>query len=226
MLEIVYEDNHLLAVNKKPRDIVQEDITGDVSLELLVKKYLKEKYQKQGEAFIGVIHRIDRPVSGLVLFAKTSKALTRMNEMFKKGEVVKIYKAIVQNEPSMEKGQLTHYISRNTKTNKSYAHNEEVKDSKKGVLSYKLLKKSDNYFLLEINLETGRHHQIRCQLATIGCAIKGDLKYGAPRSNKDGGICLHSFKISFLHPVKKEMVVITAPVPDDPLWKYFSNIEN
>ena len=149
-----------------------------------------------------------------------------MNEMFKKGEVVKIYKAIVQNEPSMEKGQLTHYISRNTKTNKSYAHNEEVKDSKKGVLSYKLLKKSDNYFLLEINLETGRHHQIRCQLATIGCAIKGDLKYGAPRSNKDGGICLHSFKISFLHPVKKEMVVITAPVPDDPLWKYFSNIEN
>ena len=223
LLEILFEDNHLLAVNKKAGTIVQEDETGDISLEQLVKKYLKDKYQKQGDAFIGVIHRIDRPVSGLVLFAKTSKALTRMNEIFRNGEVVKTYRAIVQNAPLPEKDKLIHYISRNTKTNKSYAHNTEVKDSKRAVLSYELIQKSDKYFLLEINLETGRHHQIRCQLAAIGCPIKGDLKYGASRSNKDGGICLHSYKLRFMHPVKKEMIDITAPVPDDPLWKFFSN---
>lgn len=225
-IEILYEDNHLLAVNKKNKDIVQQDITGDTSLEDTIKEYIKTKYHKKGEAFLGVIHRIDRPVSGVVLFARTSKSLERMNKLFQEKEVKKIYWAIVKNKPPAEKDTLQHYISRDTKKNKSFAFDKEVPDSKLASLSYEVVGKSDNYYFLEINLHTGRHHQIRCQLAKIGCPIKGDLKYGFARSDKNGGISLHSRSVTFIHPVKNEPCTIIAnPPKDEVLWNYFRTLK-
>src|SRR5574344_190240 len=217
-MTVVYEDNHIIVVNKTSSEIVQGDTTGDIPLSEKVKEYLKEKYQKPGNVFCGVTHRLDRPVSGIVLFAKTSKALERLNEMFKNGEVHKTYWAIVKNMPQKPEAELVHWMVRNEKQNKSYAYDKEVKDSKKAILEYRTIGHSDNYYLLEVNLKTGRHHQIRCQLAKIGCRIKGDLKYGAQRSNPDGSICLHARKISFIHPVSKELIELEAPVPDSPLW--------
>lgn len=218
-MEVIYEDNHLIAVNKTCREIVQGDKTGDTPLSEILKAWLKEKYAKPGNVFVGVAHRLDRPVSGLVLFAKTSKALARLNEMFRTGDIKKTYWAIVKNSPPTEEGTLEHWLVRNEKQNKSYAYTEEKPNSKKAILHYKLLARSDNYYLLEVDLKTGRHHQIRCQLAKIGCPIKGDLKYGSERSNKDGGISLHARKAQFIHPVSKEPVEIVASVPDDSLWK-------
>ena len=220
-MEVVYEDNHIIVVNKTASEIVQGDKTGDVPLSDMVKQYLKEKYQKPGNVFVGVTHRLDRPVSGLVIFAKTSKALSRLNEMFKNSEIKKTYWAIVKECPKQEEAELTHYLVRNEKQNKSYAYAEEVKNSKKAVLHYKLIARSDNYYLLEVDLKTGRHHQIRCQLAKIGSPIKGDLKYGAPRSNPDGSICLHARSVKFVHPVSKEWIELEAPVPEGNLWNGF-----
>lgn len=220
-MEIIYEDNHLIAINKPVADIVQVDKTGDVSLEVKLKNYIKEKYKKSGDVFLGVVHRIDRPVSGVVLFARTSKALTRLNQMFQDKQVKKIYWAIVKQKPSLAQGTLIHYIVRDSKKNKSFAHDSEIKNSKKAILHYKTIDTSDNYSLLEIQLETGRHHQIRCQLAKIGSPIRGDLKYGYPRSLDNGGISLHSRYMEFEHPVKKETVKISADPPDDNLWNYF-----
>ena len=191
-MTVVYEDNHIIVVNKTASEIVQADKTGDTPLSETVKQYLKEKYQKPGNVFLGVTHRLDRPVSGLVIFAKTSKALTRLNEMFRAGEVKKTYWAVVKNAPKESEGELVHFLVRNEKQNKSYAYDKEVPNSKKAVLDYRLIGRSENYYLLEVDLKTGRHHQIRCQLAKMGCPIKGDLKYGSPRSNPDGSICLHA----------------------------------
>lgn len=213
-MTVVYEDNHIIVVNKTSSEIVQGDKTGDTPLSEMVKQYLKEKYNKPGNVFIGVTHRLDRPVSGLVVFAKTSKALPRLNEMFRNGEVKKTYWAIVKECPKETEGELVHYLVRNEKQNKSYAYDKEVKNSKKAVLHYKLIGHSQNYYLLEVDLKTGRHHQIRCQLAKMGCSIKGDLKYGFPRSNPDGSICLHARTVQFVHPVSKEMIRLTAPVPE------------
>ena len=218
---VVYEDNHIIVVNKTSSEIVQGDKTGDTPLSEMVKQYLKEKYNKPGNVFIGVTHRLDRPVSGLVVFAKTSKALPRLNEMFRNGEVKKTYWAIVKECPKETEGELVHYLVRNEKQNKSYAYDNEVKNSKKAVLHYKLIDHSQNYYLLEVDLKTGRHHQIRCQLAKMGCPIKGDLKYGFPRSNPDGSICLHARTVQFVHPVSKEMIQLTAPVPEGNLWNGF-----
>ena len=218
-MEVIYEDNHLIAVNKTCREIFQGYKTGDTPLSEILKAWLKEKYAKPGNVFVGVAHRLDRPVSGLVLFAKTSKALARLNEMFRTGDIKKTYWAIVKNSPPTEEGTLEHWLVRNEKQNKSYAYTEEKPNSKKAILHYKLLARSDNYYLLEVDLKTGRHHQIRCQLAKMGCPIKGDLKYGSERSNKDGGISLHARKAQFIHPVSKEPVEIVASVPDDSLWK-------
>jgi 23S rRNA pseudouridine1911/1915/1917 synthase len=218
---VVYEDNHIIVVNKTSSEIVQGDKTGDTPLSEMVKQYLKEKYNKPGNVFIGVTHRLDRPVSGLVVFAKTSKALPRLNEMFRNGEVKKTYWAIVKECPKETEGELVHYLVRNEKQNKSYAYDKEVKNSKKAVLHYKLIGHSQNYYLLEVDLKTGRHHQIRCQLAKMGCSIKGDLKYGFPRSNPDGSICLHARTVQFVHPVSKEMIRLTAPVPEGNLWNGF-----
>ena len=223
-MTIVYEDNHIIIVNKTASEIVQGDKTGDVPLSETVKQYLKEKYAKPGNVFLGVTHRLDRPVSGLVVFAKTSKALARLNEMFRKGEVKKTYWAVVKTCPQVDEGELVHYLVRNEKQNKSYAYDKEVNGSKKAVLHYRLIGHSENYYLLEVDLKTGRHHQIRCQLAKIGCPIKGDLKYGFPRSNPDGSICLHARKVCFVHPVSKEQIVVTAPVPDGNLWKAFQGL--
>ena len=220
-MEILYEDNHIIIVNKSPREIVQGDKTGDKPLVDMVKDYLKEKYHKPGNVFCGVVHRLDRPTSGIVVFAKTSKALARLNEMFKKGEVDKTYWAIVKELQTQEEGTLVHFLIKNQKNNKSVAYDTEKLRSKKAVLHYKLVGRSQRYYLLEVKLETGRHHQIRCQLAKIGLPIRGDLKYGAQRSNPDGSISLHARNISFVHPVSKKMIDITAPVPDDPLWKAF-----
>lgn len=220
-MEVIYEDNHIIAVNKTCSEIVQGDKTGDKPLSDIVKDWLKVKYNKPGNVFVGVTHRLDRPVSGLVLFAKTSKALTRLNEMFREGGVKKTYWAIVRNRPPQEEGELVHYLVKNEKQNKSYAYPTEKPQSKKAILHYKLIASSDNYHLLEVDLKTGRHHQIRCQLAKMGCPIKGDLKYGFDRSNKDGGISLHSRRASFIHPVSKEQIDIVAPIPNDPLWKMF-----
>ncbi len=220
-MTVIYEDNHIIVVNKSSSEIVQGDKTGDTPLSETVKQYLKEKYNKPGNVFLGVVHRLDRPVSGIVLFAKTSKALPRLNEMFKNSEVKKTYWAIVKNCPKEPEGELVHYLVRNEKQNKSYAYDKEVKDSKKAILDYKLIGHSQNYYLLEVHLHTGRHHQIRCQLAKMGCSIKGDLKYGSPRSNPDGSICLHSRKISFIHPVSKELIELEAPVPEGNLWNGF-----
>ena len=221
-MTVVYEDNHLIIVNKRPSEIVQGDKTGDEPLSETVKRYLKEKYAKPGNVFLGVTHRLDRPVSGLVVFAKTGKALARLNDMFRQSEVKKTYWAIVKNCPPQEEGELVHYLVRNEKKNKSYAYDKEVKNSKKAVLHYRLIGRSENYFLLEVDLKTGRHHQIRCQLAKMGCPIKGDLKYGFPRSNPDGSICLHARRVQLVHPVSKERVDVTAPVPEDNLWRSFS----
>ena len=220
-MTVLYEDNHLIAVNKTSSEIVQGDKTGDKPLSEIVSRYLKEKYNKPGNIFVGVTHRLDRPVSGVTLFAKTSKALARLNEMFKNHEVKKLYWAIVKKTEIEPEATLVHYLVRNEKQNKSYASDTEKKDSKKAILHYRIIAVSDNYYLLEIDLETGRHHQIRCQLAHIGCPVKGDLKYGFARSNPDGGISLHARSLSFIHPVSKENIEIVAPVPDDKLWKTF-----
>ena len=221
-MTVVYEDNHIIVVNKTSSEIVQGDKTGDIPLSETVKQYLKEKYQKPGNVFVGVAHRLDRPVSGLVVFAKTSKALSRLNEMFKNSEVKKTYWAIVKECPRELEGELVHYLVRNERQNKSYAYDKEVPDSKKAILHYRLIARSQNYNLLEVDLKTGRHHQIRCQLAKMGCPIKGDLKYGFARSNPDGSICLHARRISFIHPVSKEQIDLEAPVPPGSLWNGFS----
>lgn len=218
-MTVVYEDNHIIIVNKTASEIVQGDKTGDVPLSETVKQYLKEKYHKPGNVFIGVTHRLDRPVSGLVVFAKTSKALSRLNEMFKNSEVKKTYWAIVKQTPAETEGELVNYLVRNEKQNKSYAYDTEKPGSKKAILHYRLIARSDNYSLLEVDLKTGRHHQIRCQLAKMGCPIKGDLKYGFPRSNPDGSICLHARRVRFVHPVSKELINVVAPVPSDNLWR-------
>ncbi len=218
-LQVIYEDNHLIVVNKRPGDIVQGDKTGDVPLSDVVKEYLKIKYNKPGNVYLGVVHRLDRPTSGIVVFAKTSKALPRLNILFSKGKTQKTYWAVVSKAPPKNEDHLVHWLVRNPKQNKSYAHSKEVPYSKKAVLEYRLQKKLDNYFLLEIDLKTGRHHQIRAQLAAIGCVIKGDLKYGGDRSNKDGSIHLHAQKLILEHPVKKEVVSFLAPPPSDVVWK-------
>lgn len=218
-MTVVYEDNHIIIVNKTASEIVQGDKTGDAPLSETVKQYLKEKYYKPGNVFIGVTHRLDRPVSGLVVFAKTSKALSRLNEMFKNSEVKKTYWAIVKQTPAETEGELVNYLVRNEKQNKSYAYDTEKPGSKKAILHYRLIARSDNYSLLEVDLKTGRHHQIRCQLAKMGCPIKGDLKYGFPRSNPDGSICLHARRVRFVHPVSKELIDVVAPVPSDNLWR-------
>ncbi len=223
-MQVVYEDNHIIIVSKSSGEIVQGDKTGDEPLSETVKKYIKEKYQKPGNVFLGVVHRLDRPVSGLVVFAKTSKALSRLNNMFRDGEVHKTYWAIVKNMPKETEATLTHWIVRNEKQNKSYAYDHEVKNSKKAVLKYKVIGHTDHYSLLEVNLMTGRHHQIRCQLSKMGCPIKGDLKYGAPRSNADGSISLLSRRVEFVHPVSKEAIAVEAPLPDDNLWKAIADI--
>ena len=218
-MEVIYEDNHLIAVNKNCHEIVQGDKTGDSPLPEKLKDYLKEKYAKQGNVFVGVTHRLDRPVTGVVIFAKTSKALSRMNIMFRDGDVKKTYWAIVKNQPQEPEGTLTHWLIRNEKQNKSYAYDSEKPNSKNAILHYRLVARTEKYFLLEVDLKTGRHHQIRCQLAKIGCPIKGDLKYGAERSNPDGGICLHAREVIFTHPVSKQIIKITANIPEDNLWK-------
>lgn len=223
-MTVVYEDNHIIIVNKTASEIVQGDKTGDTPLSETVKQYLKEKYQKPGNVFIGVTHRLDRPVSGLVIFAKTSKALSRLNEMFKNSEVKKTYWAVVKNRPPKEEGELVNYLIRNEKQNKSYAYDTEKPGSKKAVLRYRLIGHSQNYHLLEVDLKTGRHHQIRCQLAKMGCSIKGDLKYGSPRSNPDGSICLHARSVRFVHPVSKEVIAVEAPVPAGNLWNGFERM--
>ena len=220
-MEILYEDNHIIIVNKTNSEIVQGDKTGDTPLSEQLKQWLKEKYNKPGNVFVGVTHRLDRPVSGVVVFAKTSKALARLNEMFRLGEIQKSYWAIVQNHPPKQQDEITHYLVRNEKQNKSYAYNEQKANAKKATLRYPVIAQSDRYNLLEVDLKTGRHHQIRCQLAQIGCPIKGDLKYGAKRSNPDGGISLHARHIHFIHPVSQKEIDVTAPVPDDALWKMF-----
>ena len=222
-MDVIYEDNHLIIVNKLCGEIVQADPSGDVPLEQMVKDYLKKKYNKPGAVFLGVAHRLDRPVSGIVVFARTSKALLRLNQMFKDKLIKKTYWAVVKELPPNETGTLTHYIVRNTKTNRSYAYPKERNDSKKAILHYRHIASSDHYHLLEIDLETGRHHQIRCQLAAAGCPIRGDLKYGYSRSNPNGGISLHARQIRLIHPVKKEEINLSAPLPDDPLWKIFDN---
>ena len=220
-MTVVYEDNHIIVVNKTASEIVQGDKTGDTPLSEMVQLYLKEKYNKPGNVFIGVPHRLDRPVSGLVVLAKTSKALARLNEMFRNGEVKKTYWAIVKERPEELEGELKHWLVRNEKQNKSYAYDKEVKNSKKAVLCYKLIAHSVNYHLLEVDLKTGRHHQIRCQLAKMGCPIKGDLKYGFPRSNPDGSICLHARRVRFIHPVSKLEIDLIAPLPLGNLWAGF-----
>lgn len=219
-MTVLYEDNHIIAVNKTCSEIVQGDKTGDTPLSEIVKAYIKEKYNKPGEVFLGVTHRLDRPTSGVVLFARTSKALTRLNEMFKSHEQIrKTYWAIVQGAPKMPEGRLENWLIRNEQQNKSYIAKPNANNAKKAILNYRTLVRGENYTLLEIDLETGRHHQIRCQLAAVGCPIKGDLKYGAKRSNPDGGISLHARQIAFIHPVSKQPICITAPVPDDSLWQ-------
>lgn len=220
-MTVLYEDNHIIIVNKTASEIVQGDKTGDTPLSEIIKQYLKEKYAKPGNVFIGVTHRLDRPVSGLVVFAKTGKALARLNEMFRGSEVKKTYWAVVKERPPKPEDELVHYLVRNEKQNKSYAYDQERPGSKKAVLHYRLIGRSQNYYLLEVDLKTGRHHQIRCQLAKMGCPIKGDLKYGFPRSNPDGSICLHARRIRFVHPVSKKLIEVEAPLPSGNLWNGF-----
>lgn len=218
-LQILYEDNHIIVVNKRVGDIVQGDKTGDKPLSEVVKEYIKEKYNKPGEVFLGVVHRLDRPTTGIVVFARTSKALTRLNELFRNRETQKTYWAVVKIKPPMEQDTLVHFLKRNEKNNTSKAHLNEIPESKKASMDYKIIKTLDNYFALEIDLHTGRHHQIRAQLSAIGCPIKGDLKYGFDRSNPDGGIHLHARKLIFVHPVSKETLEIIALPPKDSIWK-------
>jgi len=217
--DILYEDNHIIALNKRAGELVQQDNTGDASLEERVKAFIKTRDNKPGNVFLGVPHRLDRPVSGVVLFAKTTKALSRLNELFRAGEIHKTYWAIVHDRPPKDADTLTHYLRRNEKQNKSYASESPVPQSKEARLQYTVRSRGDNYYLLEVKLLTGRHHQIRCQLAAIGCPIKGDLKYGARRSNPDGSISLHARSVEFVHPVTKAPVAITAPAPEDKLWQ-------
>ena len=220
MLEVLYEDNHLIAINKKSGDIVQGDKTGDAPLSDFVKAYIKKEYNKPGEVFLGTIHRLDRPTSGIVLYARTSKALSRMNDQFREKQVQKTYLAVVDNPPPNNSGTLDNYLQKNQKQNKSYITKDN--NGKHAILEYKLLKKLDNFYLMEIKPQTGRHHQIRVQLANIGCIIKGDLKYGAKRSNKDASIHLLAQKLEFIHPVKKESISIVAPAPKDSIWDFIS----
>ncbi|MFM2230609.1 MAG: hypothetical protein RL607_1867 [Bacteroidota bacterium] len=222
-LDVLYEDNHLIVVNKRVGDIVQGDKTGDTPLSDIVKAYLKKKYEKPGEVFLGVVHRLDRPTTGLVVFARTSKALERMNALFSNRETQKTYWAVVKNVPPQSEDTLVHFLKRNPKNNTSKAYTKEIPDSKRASLHYKLIKKMDRYYALEIELHTGRHHQIRAQLAAIGCPIKGDLKYGFDRSNPDGGIHLHARSLAFVHPVTKIPIRISAPVPQDILWQSIEN---
>ena len=223
-MQVIYEDNHVIVVSKKSGEIVQGDKTGDVPLSEMVKQYIKDAYAKPGAVFLGVVHRLDRPVSGLVVFARTSKALARLNDMFRRGEVHKTYWAIVQNRPKEEEGELVHWIYRNEQQNKSYALDHEEYAAKKAILRYRVIGASDRYTLVEVNLLTGRHHQIRCQLAAIGCPIKGDLKYGARRSNPDGSISLLARHIEFVHPVSKQLISLDAPLPEDNLWQSFAGL--
>ena len=218
-LEVLYEDNHIIAINKRPGDIVQGDKTGDTPLSDVVKDYIGKKYNKPGKVYLGVVHRLDRPTSGVILFARTSKATTRLNQLFANKQTVKKYWSIVEGDATLIPSTLTHYLVRNPKQNKSYAHDKKVPNSKKALLHTKILKKLDRYSIIEISLETGRHHQIRSQLSKIGFCIKGDLKYGAKRSNPDGSICLHAQSITFIHPVQKELVRIIAPTPTLNIWK-------
>jgi len=218
-LQVLFEDNHIIVINKRVGDIVQGDKTGDKPLSEVIKEYIADKYNKPGKVFLGVVHRLDRPTSGIVIFARTSKALERLNKMLREKTIKKTYWAVVKNPPIKQQDTLVNYLKKNPKNNKSTAYSKEIKDSKRAVLHYKTINKSDYYTLLEIDLETGRHHQIRCQLANIGSPIKGDLKYGFNRSNKNGGIHLHARKIEFIHPVKKERIVLSSPVPDDVIWK-------
>ncbi len=217
-LQVLYEDNHIIIVNKRVGDIVQGDKTGDKPLSEVVKEYLKDKYNKPGNVFLGVVHRLDRPTSGIVVFARTSKALPRLNKLFSEKQTKKTYWAVVKNKPSQNKDTLIHWLKRFPKNNLSKAYVKEIPESKKAILTYSIIKKLDRYYLLEVDLETGRHHQIRSQLAIINCPIKGDLKYGFNRSNTDGGIHLHARKIAFIHPIKKEPITIIAPSPQDPIW--------
>lgn len=218
-MKVVYEDNHLIIVYKESGEIVQGDKTGDVPLSETVKQYIKEKYQKPGNVFLGVVHRLDRPVSGLVIFARTSKSLSRLNEMFRKGDVHKTYWAITKEVPQTPQGRLEHWLVRNEQQNKSYAYDHEVPGAKRALLDYRVLAHSDRYHLIEIHLLTGRHHQIRCQLAAMGCPIKGDLKYGARRSNPDGSISLLSHEVQFVHPVSQQEIKLKSPLPDEALWR-------
>jgi len=220
---ILFEDNHLIIINKLPSEIVQGDKTGDVSMIDTVKAYIKTTYNKPGDVFLGLVNRIDRPVSGAVLFARTSKALTRMNELLKSREIRKTYWAIVKEQPPEAEAELIHYLKKNEAQNKAIVYNKEVGGSQRAHLAYKILARSDQYFLLQVDLFTGRHHQIRAQLSAIGCPIRGDLKYGYPRSNPDASISLHSRSVSFIHPVRKEEITVIAPPPDEPLWNYFTS---
>ena len=224
-VEVLYEDNHIIIVNKAAGEIVQGDKTGDIPLGEKVKAYIKEKYAKPGQVFLGVTHRLDRPVSGIVVFARTDKGLSRMNELFRKGDVEKTYMAIVQNRPPADEQELQHWIVRNEKQNKSYAYTTQKPGSKEARLRYKLVAKSERYYLLAVRLLTGRHHQIRCQLAKAGCPIKGDLKYGSPRSNPDGSISLHSWHIRFEHPVSHKLIDVEAPFPQGTLWDAFRDYD-
>ncbi|MCU0366106.1 MAG: RluA family pseudouridine synthase [Bacteroidales bacterium] len=221
---VLYEDNHLIIVNKRSSDLVQGDSTGDEPLDAAVKQYIREKYNKPGDVFLGVVHRLDRPVSGCVVYARTSKALTRLSELFRTRDVKKSYWAIVTERPPAEEGMLRNFLKKNEQQNKSYVYDKEVKGSKEATLSYRIIGRSSSFYLLEIDLQTGRHHQIRAQLAAAGCPVKGDLKYGSKRSNEGGGISLHARRISFIHPVKKEDINVEAPLPEDKVWRLFSEI--
>ena len=217
-MQVLYEDNHIIIVYKQSGEIVQGDKTGDKPLSETIKEWIKEKYAKPGNVFLGVVHRLDRPVSGIVVFAKTSKALSRLNNMFRNGEVRKTYWAMVQTAPNMPEATLTNWLVRNEKQNKSYVYNNEMPNAKQAILKYKTIGQTEHYTLLEVNLLTGRHHQIRCQLAAMGCPIKGDLKYGARRSNPDGSISLLSHKVEFIHPVSKQKIVVVSPLPTEKVW--------
>jgi 23S rRNA pseudouridine1911/1915/1917 synthase len=221
---VLYEDNHLIIVNKRASDLVQGDSTGDEPLDAAVKQYIREKYNKPGDVFLGVVHRLDRPVSGCVIYARTSKALTRLSELFRTRDVKKSYWAIVTECPPAEEGVLRNFLKKNEQQNKSYVYDKEVKGSKEATLSYRIIGRSSSFYLVEIDLQTGRHHQIRAQLAAAGCPVRGDLKYGSKRSNEGGGISLHARRISFVHPVKKEEINVEAPLPDDKVWRLFAGI--
>lgn len=221
---ILYEDNHIIIVNKRSSDLVQGDVTGDEPLDDRVRSYIKEKYNKPGDVFLGVVHRLDRPVSGCVVYARTSKALSRLSELFRTREVKKTYWAIVSERPPAEEGTLSNYLKKNEQQNKSYVYATEVKGSKLAELTYRVLARSEKYYLIEVDLQTGRHHQIRAQLAAAGCPVRGDLKYGSKRSNEGGGISLHSRRVSFVHPVKNEEISVVAPLPEDRIWKLFANV--